>query len=394
MVKMIHLIVSISLAEGHMPVEIKVVKTEKELNEFIDFAWQIYKGNKFWIPNLKAEYRKMLTPGKYPFWEHAERELYIAFKDGKPAGRVAAIRDDNHDKEHNEKAGFFGFYECIDDIEVSKKLLETAARWLKAKNCVYMRGPASPSVNDEYGWLLEGFDMEPAVMMPYNPRYYLKQADAFGMKKVKDLYAFHKCSLTGIPERIEKMMKRIKRTSLFNIRTLDLKHFDRDVAIIKDVYNKAWENNWGAVPMTKAEMDLAAEGMKQFFDPKLIIIAETKDGNKPAGIAITLPNLNEVLKHVSGCDGIMGLGLLGLLKFMWYKPKIKGCRALIGGCLKEYRQTGLIAEIFYESAKNGIERYDWCELSWNLEDNRMVNEFDAELGSVLYKKYRLYQLPL
>ena len=377
-----------------MAVIIKKVESEKEMKDFIDLPWSIYKGNKYWIPNLKSEYRKMLDPKKYPFWEHAEREVFLAYKDGILAGRIAAIRDDNHDKEHKEKAGFFGFYECIDDNETAEKLFDAAANWCKGKGCAYLRGPASPSVNDEYGWLLEGFDMPPAVMMPYNPRYYLKQAENSGMKKIKDLYAFHKCSLTGIPERIEKMMKRIKRTSLFNIRTLDVKHLERDVQIIKDVYNKAWENNWGAVPMTKAEMDMATEGMKQFFDPKLIIIAETKEGNKPAGIAITLPNLNEVLAKVSGCDGIMGLGIWGLLKFMWYKSKIKGCRALIGGCLKEYRQTGLIAEIFYESAKNGIERYEWCELSWNLEDNRMVNEFDAELGSVLYKKYRLYQKPL
>jgi len=384
----------ISSEELNMAITVKMVENEKETKDFIDLAWDIYKGNKYWIPNLKSEYRKMLDPKKYPFWEHAERELFLAYKDGKLAGRIAAIRDDNHDKEHSEKAGFFGFYECIEDMEVSHKLFEEAAAWCKGKGCTYLRGPASPSVNDEYGWLLEGFDMPPAVMMPYNHRYYLKQADNFGMKKIKDLYAYHKCSLTGIPERIQKMMSRIKRTSQFNIRTLDVNNFERDIAIIKHIYNTAWENNWGAVPMTVKEFDLVAEGMKMFFDPKLIVIAETKDGNKPAGLAITLPNLNEVLQHVSGCDGVMGLGIIGLLKFMYYKGKIKGCRSLIGGCMKEYRQTGLIAEIFYETAKNGIERYEWCELSWNLEDNRMINEFDAELGSVLYKKYRLYQIPL
>jgi len=252
-----------------------------------------------------------------------------------------------------------------------------------------MRGPASPSSNDEYGFLLEGFKFEPAIMMPYNPKYYLKLAEDYGMKKAKDLYAFLKSKYTGVPERIEKMMERAKRNSIFNLRCFDIKHKERDIQIIKDVYNQAWEKNWGFVPMTEAEMDYAAHGMLQFMDPNVVIIAETKDGNKPAGIAITLPNLNEVLKKMNGNDGPIGIA-----KFLWNKPRIKGCRSLIGGCLKEYRKTGLIAEIFYETAVRANGRYDWCEMSWNLEDNDQINKFDADIGGFVYKKYRLYQIEI
>ncbi|MFH1075186.1 MAG: hypothetical protein V1752_08875 [Candidatus Firestonebacteria bacterium] len=365
-----------------------------EVEKFINFPFELYKDNSYWIPNLKSEYRKMLDVNVYPFWQHARRKLFLAYKDNKLAGRIAAITDDMHNKVHEEKAGFFGFFECINDQETANALFDAAKAWLKYQGASFMRGPASPSSNDEYGFLLEGFKFEPVIMMPYNPKYYLKLSENYGMKKAKDLYALLKSKYTGVPERIEKMMERVKKTSQFNLRPFDLKNKERDVQIIKDVYNQAWEKNWGFVPMTEAEMDCAAEGMLQFMDPEVVIIAETKDGNKPAGIAITLPNLNEVLKHLKGAEGIMGMGILGLLKFLWYKPKIKGCRALIGGCLKEYRKTGLIAEIFYETAIRANGRYEWCEMSWNLEDNDMVNKFDTDIGGFLYKKYRLYQIEI
>lgn len=372
---------------GFVETIIKKVENENDLNQFVNLQWKIYKGNTRWVPPLKAEVKKMLNTSVYPIWQHAERDMFIAYKDGEVAGRIAAIRDDNHDKVHGEKAGFFGFFECIEDYTVAEKLFHTAKEWCKAKGCTFLRGPASPSSNDEYGFLLEGFDLEPAMMMPYNPRYYLKLTEQYGFKKVKDLYAFFKHRDTGIPERIEKMMKRIKKNSTFVVRSLDPKHFDRDIAIIKEIYNEGWEKNWGFVPMTGAEMDFTAKAMKDFYDPNIIIIAE-KDG-KPAGISLTVPNINEVLKHLNG-----KLGPIEMFKFLYYKGKIKGCRSLVGGCKKEYRQTGLIAEIFYESMVRSAGRYEWCELGWNLEDNDLINKFDSEIGGVLYKKYRLYQISL
>ncbi|MCX5776707.1 MAG: hypothetical protein NTX32_03650 [Candidatus Firestonebacteria bacterium] len=372
-----------------MAVLIKAAESAPEMKEFIDLPWFIYKDNPYWIPNLKSEYRKMLDVNHYPFWQHAKRKLFLAYKDNKLAGRIAAITDDMHNKIHEEKAGFFGYFECINDSEVSKALFDAAKNWLQQQGASYMRGPASPSSNDEYGFLLEGFKFEPAIMMPYNPKYYLKLAEDYGMKKAKDLYALLKSKYTGVPERIEKMMLRAKKNSIFKLRSFDLKHKERDIQIIKDVYNQAWEKNWGFVPMTEAEMDYAAKGMLQFMDPNVVIIAETKEGNKPAGIAITLPNLNEVLKHMNGNDGPVGIA-----KFLWYKPRIKGCRSLIGGCLKEYRKTGLIAEIFYETAVRANGRYEWCEMSWNLEDNEQINKFDTDIGGFLYKKYRLYQVEI
>jgi hypothetical protein len=370
-----------------MAIEVKEVGTKKELTEFIALPWKIYQNYPHWVPPLKKEVEKLITPGMHPFWDHAVRELFLARKDGKVAGRIAAIRDDNHDKVHTEKGGFFGFFESIADYDTAAALFDAAGSWCKARGCTYMRGPASPNSNEEYGFLFEGFDLDPSIMMPYNPEYYLKLSEQYGFKKAKDLYAFLKVVGADIPPRIEKIMQRVRKTSPFKLRSLDPKNFKRDSEIIKMVYNNAWEKNWGFVPMTSEEMDFSGEGMKPFYDPELIIIAEL-DG-KPAGIGLTVPNINEVLKKLNG-----KLNLGGLIKFLWYKGKIKGCRSLIGGCLPEFRKTGLIAEIFYESSLRAQGRYEWCELGWNLEDNDLINRFDMEIGAQLYKKYRLYEIPL
>jgi hypothetical protein len=376
------------LGEGTgMSVEIQQVATKKDLRDFIDFPWEIYRNYPHWVPPLKTEVEKMLTPGEYPFWNHAARELFLARKDGKVAGRIAAIRDDHHDRVHGEQAGFFGFFETVEDYAVAEALFDAAKSWCKAKGCKFLRGPASPSANDEYGFLLEGFDADPVVLMPYNPEYYLRLSEQYGFTKVKDLYALLKIIRTGIPARIEKIMQRARKASPFKLRSIDPRNFQRDIAIIKAVYNGAWEKNWGFVPMTNEEMDLTAESMKPFYDPDLIVIAEL-DG-KPAGIALTLPNINEVLKRLDG-----RMNLAGVIRFLWFKRKIRGCRTLVGGCLPEYRKTGLIAELFYESALRAAKRYEWCELGWNLEDNDLINSFDTEIGGRIYKKYRLFQMPL
>lgn len=367
--------------------EVVKVGNKRDLNEFINLPWKIYRDYPCWVPPLKAEIKKMITPGKYPFWKHAERELFLARQDGRVLGRIAAIRDDHHNRVHKENAGFFGFFESVRQHEVAHQLFEAARNWCREKGCTFLRGPASPSSNDEYGFLLEGFDKEPAVMMPYNPSYYLEYCESYGFKKAKDLYALFKDTREPIPARIERIMQRARRNSPFTLRTIDPKNFKRDVQLIKAVYNGAWEKNWGFVPMTDEEMDLSAESMKPFYDPDLIIIAEHE--GKPVGIGLTVPNVNEVLKQLDG-----KMDLWGIIKFLWFKRKMKGCRSLVGGCLPEYRRTGLIAEIFYETAMRARTRYEWCELGWNLEDNDLINRFDMEIGGRIYKKYRLYEMPI
>lgn len=368
-------------------VNIRPVRGERELAAFVELPWQVYRDCHWWVPPLRKEVRELLDTAKNPFWQHAERELFAAWEDGRVVGRIAAITDRNHDAMHEERAGFFGFFECLEDYRYAEPLFAAARDWCASRGAAFLRGPASPSSNDEYGFLLEGYSSRPVVMMPYNPPYYVKYAERFGFTKAKDLWSLIKCTHSGIPDRLERMMKRIKRTSRFTIRAFDPKHFDRDVAIIKQIYNGAWERNWGFVPLTEAEMDAAAKKLRDFIDPRLIIIGEFE--GRPAGIALSLPNVNEVLVHLDG-----RLGPLEVLKFLWHRRRIRGMRCVLGGCLKEFRQTGLIAELFYETFRNAEGRYEWGELGWNLEDNDLINAFDTEIGGQVYKKYRVCQLPL
>ncbi len=370
-----------------MQVQVRPVRGERELAAFVDLPWEVYRESPWWVPPLKREVREMLDTNRNPFWEHAERELFAAWSGPRIVGRVAAIVDRNHDRVHGERAGFFGFFECLPDFETAAALFEAARSWCRGRGAAFLRGPASPSSNDEYGFLLEGYSSYPAFMMPYNPSYYLEFAARAGFAKVKDVYSFIKCAQSGIPDRIERMMRRIERNSRFTLRPFDPRHFDRDVGIIKTVYNAAWERNWGFVPMTEREMDYAARKMRDFYDPEIIVIAEL--AGRPAGVMLTVPNVNEVLRRLDG-----RLGPAGLAKFLWHRRRIRGSRSLIGGCLAEYRQTGLIAQLFYETVRRGIARYQWCEMGWTLEDNELINRFAVEIGAQLCKKFRIVEAPL
>ena len=371
-----------------MSLKIKEVNGEKDLNQFIKLPWKIYKGNNYWVPPLISEVEATLDLSNNPFWEHAHRSLFLAFKDGEVVGRIAGIVDGNHNNFHNDDIGFFGFFECIEDYKVAKALYYKVSKWLRYYGKNSMRGPVNPSMNEECAFLLEGFDKCPTVMMPYTQPYYIDFAEEYGFKKAKDLYAFLKLIKDGIPERIERIVKVIRKRTGIKIRAFDMKNFRRDANLLKELYNSAWEKNWGFVPMTEEEMDLTASNLKQFADPDLVLFAEV-DG-KPVGVSVTIPDINFILKKLNG-----KLGLLGILKFLYYKRKIKGIRFLIGGVKKEYRNKGVIALLYYETEKAALKNgYEWCELGWNLEDNDLINKFDSEIGGKIYKKYRIYEKKL
>ena len=369
-------------------VEIKKVESKQDFKEFIELPFRLYRENPYWVPPLRMMIRETLDEEKYPFWKHARKELFLALRDGRTAGRIAAIIDDSHVKFHEEKLGFFGFFECEDDQETANALFDAAKKWLREKGMLAMRGPTNPSLNDECAFLLEGFEQKPVIMMPYTFRYYLKLAEGYGLKKSKDLISLLVHYDWGLPSRIEKLTKRIYRNMHLNVRSFDLKHFDRDVEIMKKVYNAAWEKNWGFVPMTDEEILYTGKFLKQFGDPRLVKIAEV-DG-KPVGIGLTVPNIDELLARLNG-----SLNPANLLKFLYYKNKVAGTRSLLGGTIKEFRNTGIILVMFCETQKEFANTYyKWCDFGWNLEDNELINKFDMSIGAKPYKKYRLYEMPI
>jgi hypothetical protein len=367
---------------------ISEVKTEAQLKTFIDLPWRLYKGNRNWVPPIRKEVRAMLDEKHHPFWEHARRALFLAEKDGAIVGRISAQVDDNYNNLWNEKLGSFGFFECTDDQDAASALLDAAANWVKAQGMNVLRGPMSPSSNDEWGFLLEGFDRPPVLMMPYNPEYYLKLAENWGLRKAKDLLAFIKYSTAPMPQRLVDLAMKLKQNPRITVRPVNMKDLKNEMPIIKELYNASWQKNWGFSPMTNKEMDLLAANLKSFAAPEMVLLA-FYDG-KPAGLSITLPDMNQVLPHLHG-----RLGLIEMLKFLYYKNRITGARALVFGFKQEYRRLGLPVLLFYETEIFGRKKgYQWCELSWNLEDNRLINDFDRELGAEVYKKYRVMEKPL
>ena len=364
------------------------VRTPEQLKRFIDLPWRLYAGNRNWVPPLKKDVRFLLDDKRHPFWEHARRTLFLAEKDGRTVGRVSAQVDDHYNELWNEKLGSFGFFECEDDRETATALLDAAAAWNREQGMTVLRGPMSPSSNDEWGLLVEGFDVPPAVMMPYNPKHYEKLLVDWGLAKAKDLLAFIKHASTPMPERFTNLARKLEKNPRITVRPIRMKELKTEIAILKDIYNASWQKNWGFSPMSEKEFDLLAETLKQFVDPNMVLLAFYDD--KPAGLAITLPNMNEVLLHLGG-----RLGPVEMAKFLWYRPRVKGSRALVFGFKQEYRRLGLPVLLFYQTEQYmRTKGYKWCELSWNLEDNRLINDFDRELGAEVYKRYRVYEKPL
>lgn len=367
---------------------IRTVQTKADTNQFIKFQWKIYENNSVWVPPLLMDRKKLLDRKRNPFYKHAESKFFLAERNGHVVGRIGAILNQNHNVEHSENIGFFGFFECIDDQDVANALFAQAERFLKEKGVSAIRGPANPSVNDEYGLLIDGFEHSPTVLMPYNPPYYASLIERAGFTKAKDLYAYIMSQDKVYSERLERVNEALRERHQITIRPLDMKNFKRDVEIIKSIYNLAWAKNWGAVPMTNDEMDALAKDLKPIVVPDLVLFAESH--GKTIGFGLSLPDINVALKHNKN-----GYLIPGLARMFWHRKKINLVRIIALGVLEEYQRSGAVALLFYETAKRAKKLgYDYGEASWVLEDNlKMIRAAEA-LNGEINKKYRIYEKPI
>lgn len=370
--------------------KIKTVTTQKELLKFIKFQWEVYKNDPYWVPELISEIKLVFDEKKNFFWEHAERKLfYVENDDGKILARAAAVIDYNFIKFHNENTGFFAFYECLDTTEAkqaSSVVLSAVENWLKEKGMKKIIGPTAPSTNDMMGLLYEGYDSFPVLMMPYNRRYYHDFLLSYGFKKAKDLYAYKITKDTLPIGRIKRIVDSVRsKLPDLVVRPVNLKKFEEEIKFAVEIYNNAWEKNWGFVPWTEKEFVSQAVRLKPLIKPELIFFAFIK--TEPVGMLICVPNYNEVLKKLNG-----KLGPIEIMKFLYYKNRIKSLRIMIMGVKKEYRNRGIEVVMYYETMLNGLKAgYEWAELSWILEDNTMMTRAAENLGAQLYKKYRVYE---
>ncbi|MBI1929990.1 GNAT family N-acetyltransferase [Candidatus Poribacteria bacterium] len=371
-----------------MSIDIIPVQSPSDLRGFIDLPWQLYRGDPNWVPLLRSDLKKRLDRSRYPFFEHAQAEFFIARRDESIIGRIVAIKNDNYIAFHEEPVGFFGFFECIQDAEVAAGLFSHAADWLRARSLKVMRGPMNYSINEECGLLVDGFDDPPVIMMPYNPRYYIDLIEGFGFQKAKDLLAYEITDEVHLSDRLVRTVETIKRRKKITIRPLVKKQINQEVQRVKDIYNSAWEKNWGFLPMTDREIDQMAKELIQIVDPDLVLFAEVE--GEPVAFILALPDFYRALKHANG-----RLFPFGLLKILWHARKIDVARVLVFGIKEAYRRQGIDALLYYEVYKRGVEKgYRRGELSWILEDNKLMNRAIENMGAKVYKRYRIYDYPL
>jgi GNAT superfamily N-acetyltransferase len=379
-------------------VQIEPVQTRQDLEDFIQFPFELYREDPNWVPPLLSQRRHLLQAKHNPFFEHSDVALWLARRQGRVVGTISSHVDHLHNKVHEEKIGMFGFFETVNDYAVAEAMLSTARDWVRQQGMAALRGPLSFSQNDECGLLVDGLDGPPMVMMTYNPRYYVEFLERFGLTKAMNLYAYfgNLAQFGGdpanLPEKLVRVTDKVKARAGITLRFLDMKLFDEELEEAKKVYNKAWEKNWGFVPMTDAEFDKLGADLKQVLDPRLALIAEI-DG-EPVGVVVAVPDANQVLKYLNG-----RLFPIGWIKALWYSRKVTHARLMILGVVEEHRGRGIESLLIFETFKAAIQSgYQGMEMSWILETNDMMNRVIQNLGDAYgvhaYRTYRIYQMPV
>jgi hypothetical protein len=333
-----------------------------------------------------------LHPKKNPYYRHATVQLFLAKRNGRVAGRISAQLDHEYEKFHRERVGHFGFFECENDPQVAQALFNTAEGFLKGHGATRALGPLSFSTNEESGLLIDGYDQPLMIMMPYNPPFYASLIEAAGYKKAKDLYAWH-YQVGKIPDAPMQIAEVVARHPGLVVRPLNQNDFEGDLEKIMEIFNSAWAENWGFVPLTQAEIHKAAKDLKLFMDPEIAFLAELN--GEPIGMCLSAPNLYELTKGLKG-----RLFPLGIFRLLWRikKKKYKNGRLMLLGIKKQYRGSALGALsvlLYVEIHRRGLKQgYDFGELSWTLEDNEKVNQGIEFMGGKRYKTMRIFEKKL
>lgn len=377
-----------------MSTDIQVVplsRGPRDVTRFLHVSYAIYRDDPLWVAPLLMDLKKVFTDAN-PLFDHATMQLWTASRGGRDVGRIAALVDRNYQHATNDQAAFFGFFECVNDREVSRRLFAAASDWARQNGQKRLLGPMNPTTNDECGLLVNGFDSSPVFMMTYNPKYYIDLLEAEGFTKAKDLLAFL-IDLATLPmDRLARIAAKVKqRQPGLVFRPITRKTLTQDLAKVKEVYNAAWQRNWGFVPMTDGEVDFMAARLKPLLMEGLIWLAEA--GPEPVGFLLALPDYNIPLKPLAG--RLLTPKLLGFIPYLlgWKRPP--RTRVLTLGIKGHYRGKGLESALLIEGLKVGFDAgVRESEASWILEDNVMMRRIIEAIGGRAYKTYRIYQRPL
>jgi GNAT superfamily N-acetyltransferase len=365
---------------------IRPVATRAEKRRFIRYPYRLYRGNSAWVPPLLFDERRRFDPRRNPFYEHARMELFLAESGGRVVGRVAAIDDDNHNTVHGENLLHFGFFEAENERVAAALFaaVEERARFLGREA---VRGPANPSLNEGAGFQLDAYDRMPYVLTPYNLPEYPGYAEASGYRKVKDLYHWRFGREDPLGERIGRLAKRVRERYEPTVRQVDMGRYREELGVVIGLFNEAWEENWGFVGYTEREFESLIRELRLIFDPELALILEV-DG-EPAGVALCLPDANQIFKRANGRL------LPAAFAYLNRRKIVDRLRLPILGVAEEHRNKGFEVALIYELYRRAIRKgYRECEASWILEDNRPMNRAIEAGGATLYKTCRVFQKDL
>lgn len=373
--------------QGQRPDQCSItfVTEKRDFKRFIDFPYKHYVSDEHWIAPLKIQQKEILDVNKHPFYKNAEIALFIAEFNGQTAGRIAAINNRVYNEFHGENAGFFGFFESIDNQQVANLLFKVAEDWLKDRGLKTIYGPVSPNMMGEMGALVEGFEHDPSMMMPYNKPYYDQLISNAGYSKHVDLLAFRIDDKKIDLERINKADEIVKRRLPdLVIRDVNMKDLKNEAKIIREIFNKAWAKNWGFTPLSIEEFDYLVKDLKLILDTDFANIAEIN--GQPVAFSISLPDLNVVLKKMNGT-----LFPTGIFKLLYHKNKIRSIRTALMGVLPEWQGRGIDTIMHQRAVGKGLKRgFYTSELSWLLETNTSMINVALRLGAWEEKRYRIY----
>jgi GNAT superfamily N-acetyltransferase len=374
-------------------IEISQVSSRRDRDAFIKFQWRIYANDPAWVPPLIVERKTFLNRKRHPFYKHGDAALFLARRNGEVVGRIMASDDPNYNSLHQSNVGCFGLFECTDDPDVATTLFQAAAGWLRKKRRTEMMGPIDYSTNYVCGLLIDGFQFAPTILTAHNPPYYRELIESCGFAKEKDWYAWWFADPAKAVAQLRRLAARFNTHCPASVRSANLGNLRDESRRLRQIYNQAWEKNWGFVPFTEAEIEFMTSELKPLLVPEFAWIAEI--GNEPVGFTLCLPDINVVLRGLNGRLTRCGLPI-GLIKLLLYKRRIQKGRLIALGVVEKYRRAGiaemLVLRVMEETmVKRGITG----ELSMTLEDNFMINRFLEAIGADRYKTYRIYrkQLP-
>jgi hypothetical protein len=371
-----------------MTVSIIPVCSKQEFTSFINLPFAVHAAAPLWVPPLENQERALLTPDEHPFWDFADRELFLALRAGRPVGRIAAIVDKKYNDFAGEQCGAFGFFECENDEQAAHALLETARCSLARAGMTFMRGPLNPSTNYTCGLLVDGFEKAPTIMMPWNPPRYAEMLETWLLRKEQDLFAWLiERTRFSLPDRLRDEITRLKAEARFTRRSSSKATLAADIRIMLDLYRESWADNWGFSPLSEAEAEQHVKELKEILNPEFFVLFFHND--EPAAGMVALPDMNPLLKRLNGRLGVTAL-------WHWWRTREQirsGYRIILFGVKKEFRLLGLpllLLDYMLEKASVNPD-FQWVEGSWVLEDNTAINDLLEDFSGIITKRYRIYR---